>query len=144
MQDEAPSRYPGGCLCGAVRYVATGTPPIVGNCHCQDCRRVSGSAYAPTLFFPADAVEITGEPALYERPGGSGQLVRRGFCAACGTQLFGLPSVMKGLIGIRAGTLDDPAQYQPQVDIFTAHAPHWDRMLDETIKFEASPTLPAP
>jgi hypothetical protein len=142
MHDETSSRYLGGCLCGAVRYAATGTPPIEGNCHCRDCRRVSGSAYAPTLFFPVDAVEIAGEPAWYESTGGSGQPIRRGFCATCGTQLFGRPTLRAGMIGIRAGTLDDPAQYRPQADIFTAHAPSWDRMLDATAKFETAPSLP--
>lgn len=142
MPDEMSFRYAGGCLCGTVRYVAGGAPVIEGNCHCPDCRRVSGSAYAPTLFFSVEAVEIAGEPAWYESVGGSGQPIRRGFCATCGTQLFGRPTLRAGMIGIRAGTLDDPAQYRPQADIFVAHAPPWDRMLDATAKFETAPSLP--
>ena len=40
----------GGCLCGAVRLIATGAPDRVGLCHCLDCRKHHGA-----LFFAAAA-----------------------------------------------------------------------------------------
>ena len=35
----------GGCLCGAMRYEATGRPYNITHCHCTDCRRSSGAAF---------------------------------------------------------------------------------------------------
>lgn len=142
MSDESLTKYAGGCLCGAVRYAPSAPPLMQGNCHCRDCRRASGGPYAPTLFFALESVNISGEVKYYESIGGSGQPVRRGFCLDCGSQLFGRPSMRPGMIGIRAGTLDDPAEFQPQVDIFASHAPTWDRMLDTTTKFDTSPPAP--
>lgn len=142
MNDESLTKYAGGCLCGAVRYAPTAPPLMEGNCHCRDCRRVSGGPYAPTLFFALETVSIHGDVKYYESIGGSGQPIRRGFCPDCGSQLFGRPSMRPGMIGIRAGTLDDPAAFQPQVDIFASHAAPWDRMLDTTAKFDTSPPAP--
>jgi hypothetical protein len=113
---------------------------LQGNCHCRDCQKVSGGLYVPTLFFAEDTVTITGEVQYYESTGGSGQPIRRGFCPACGSQLFGRPSLRSGMLGVRAGTLDDPSVYQPQAEIFVGHAAPWDRMLDDTAKFDTYPS----
>jgi hypothetical protein len=36
----------GGCLCGVVRFSANAEPAFVGICHCKDCQKFSGSAFA--------------------------------------------------------------------------------------------------
>lgn len=41
--------FVGGCLCGLVRFEATGAPKWTAYCHCRSCRRHTGapvSAYA--------------------------------------------------------------------------------------------------
>jgi hypothetical protein len=35
--------YSGGCVCGAIRYRVLGPPAMVTYCHCDDCRKNSGS-----------------------------------------------------------------------------------------------------
>jgi hypothetical protein len=134
--------FSGGCLCGAVRYASSAAPVIEGNCHCRDCQKASGSAYAPTLFFPLHAVTIVGDAKVFESIGGSGQPIRRGFCPNCGSQLFGLPSAREDMIGIRAGSLDDTSAFHPQAEIFISHAAPGDSMSDATAKFETSPPMP--
>lgn len=139
MNERPPSSHAGGCLCGAVRYAASAPPVLEGNCHCRDCQKASGGPYAPTLFFDDSTVEITGNIQYFESIGGSGQPIRRGFCPNCGSQLFGRPSIRQGMLGIRAGTLDDPSAYQPKAEIFVAHAAAWGSMLDGTAKFDTYP-----
>jgi hypothetical protein len=39
----------GGCLCGRVRYSAEAEPTFAGVCHCTDCQKFSGSAFATVL-----------------------------------------------------------------------------------------------
>ena len=125
----------GRCLCGAVTYQCNAEPVLQFNCHCQDCQKSSGSAYAPIMFFPKASVVIEGTVTYYESLGKSGKPIRRGFCPACGSQLFGNPEILADFISIRVGTLDDTSIYQPRAEIFTAHAPAWSLLQEETKKF---------
>ena len=52
------TRYTGGCLCGAVRYAATGQPMAAGFCYCPDCRKASGSGSIPFILFRAEDIDI--------------------------------------------------------------------------------------
>jgi len=129
----------GGCLCGAVRYECSAEPVFSGNCHCRDCQRISGSGYVSTFFVPESSVTITGEVKYFDKNGDSGHLVRRGFCPSCGSQVFGKPEIVAGVLGGRAGSLDNPELYHPTMDIYTASAQSWDFMNPDLPKF---PQLP--
>lgn len=129
----------GSCLCGSVKYECSGDVAMAGNCHCINCKKATGSAYAAVLFVPENSVEITGEVKYYESTGSGGNTGRRGFCPNCGSQLFGKPAAFPGMLGIRAGTLDELSQYKPQVDIFTSRAPAWDCMDPSLPKFAEMP-----
>src|SRR5262249_12475725 len=53
--------YTGGCLCGTLRYEASGEPAYAAYCYCGDCRKASGSGFIPFMRFPASALRIKGE-----------------------------------------------------------------------------------
>ena len=129
----------GGCLCGAIRYECRGEPVFSGNCHCRDCQRTSGSAFTPAMFFQESAVKIKGDPKSYETTADSGNKVWRLFCPNCGSQLFAKLEMLPNMIGLRAGTLDDPSAFQPKLDFFTSSAPCWDFMNPDLPKFERAP-----
>ncbi len=118
--------FTGGCLCGAVRYRAEGQPEMQGLCHCRNCQRISGGGHVGFLCFPSEAITIEGETRAYSRPGGSGLMATRLFCPICASALFGLSEVMPGKTNIYAGSLDDPAQFSPQIAIFTGSRRSWD------------------
>jgi glutathione-dependent formaldehyde-activating enzyme len=50
----------GGCLCGKIRYSADAEPAFVGLCHCHDCQKFTGSAFAAVIGLPKSAVTVTG------------------------------------------------------------------------------------
>src|SRR5262249_35144416 len=52
----------GGCACGAIHYECNVDPVIMLNCHCRDCQRASGSAYAAVVAVPKAAVQMRGAP----------------------------------------------------------------------------------
>ena len=53
------NQFEGGCLCGAVRFVATGEPIGVAWCHCQSCRKHSGAPVSVFVAFRRDAYTVT-------------------------------------------------------------------------------------
>jgi hypothetical protein len=98
----------GGCRCGAVRYrVDLDKLPNAYACHCLDCQTWSGSAFSTQFIVPEEALHVTGEPYLYERPSEDGTRVsRQRGCAKCLTRVFNTNTRRPGLAVVRAGTLD--------------------------------------
>jgi hypothetical protein len=114
MDESSEHRSIGGCLCGAVRYQASGPLRDVINCHCSRCRRAHGhfAAYTAT---PSEALSLTEGRGLrwYVADGRE-----RGFCAECGASLF-WRCAGADHTAIAAGTLDTPTGLRTAAHIFT-------------------------
>lgn len=123
----------------AVRDECSAVPLLMGNCHCRDCQRATGSAYAPAIGVAAQALKISGEVKYYENRADNGNVASRGFCPICGARLFSKSAGMPLVVEIYAGTLDDPARFKPQADIYTTSAQPWDPINPELPKFPKMP-----
>jgi len=128
------ANYSGQCLCGEIRYSVDIEPVFTGNCHCKDCQRSSGSAFIPAMIFPEKDVVVSGDVKYFESQADSGYLHKRGFCSNCGSQLFARFSNMPGMLGIKAGTLNDSSNYVPKLDFYVGSAAPWDFMNPELPK----------
>ena len=124
----------GGCACGAIRYEGDADPAVMVNCHCRDCQRSTGSGYAPVMALPAAAIKIKGTPRYYKTIGEAGKAIERGFCATCGSPVTVKLDRFPDLIGVQAASLDDPSQYKPGLELFTASAQPWDLLHSATEK----------
>src|SRR5579871_1177407 len=120
--------FEGGCACGAIRYQLTKDPMSVHACHCRDCQRLSGSAFALNLWIERKFVETTGpEPVAYNvPPGSSGKPDDVLACPKCGTGLWNKYHAAPGdVVMVRAGTLDEPSLVTPDIHIFTRSKVPW-------------------
>jgi len=131
----------GSCACGAVHYECSADPIFTANCHCRDCQRAGGAGFASVLGVPKDAVKITGQVKYFYVKGDSGKTISRGFCPNCGSRLFSLLDAAPALMGIAAGSLDDPASYKPGMNIYTASAQPWTHMDPALPKFPKMPPM---
>ena len=120
--------FSGGCACGAIRYECTADPVFSWNCHCRDCQRASGSAFCPVSYVPKATLSSTGAVTYHEVKAESGRAVRRGFCPQCGSPIFILAELVPDLIGVWAASRDEPDQFQPAVNVWTASGQPWDEM----------------
>ena len=131
----------GGCACGAIRFECKADPVVALNCHCRDCQKANGIAYAAIVIVPKVAVQQVGEPSYHKVVAKNGKAVERGFCRACGSQVTIRYERLPDIIGLQAGCLDDPTLYRPVMDVFTANAQPWDHMDSKLQKHVGPPPL---
>ena len=134
------SRFEGGCLCGAVRYVADG--PVLGSaaCHCRDCQYVSGGAPAYVFVVPRSSLKITrGQTKVYWSEADSGARRGRHFCGDCGTPLFAENVSYPDVLTVKAGTLDDPSKFKITGHFWAGSAPAWHCFTTGVPKLEKGP-----
>lgn len=115
----------GGCLCGRIRYRSEAAVKFVSLCHCRDCQRFTGSAFAAVIALPKAGLAVDGAMKGFVKRGDSGKTIERFFCPACGTSLMDEAEVVPGLVMIQAGTLDDASWVKPTSQIFCASAQPW-------------------
>ena len=115
----------GGCACGALRYRMTAEPMFVHCCHCLNCQRQTGSAFAINLLIEAACVEVLhGTPQPVDAPRDDGSVQRIVRCADCQVAVFSEYS-SPGVWFVRGGTLDEPRAVAPDVHIFTRSKVGW-------------------
>jgi hypothetical protein len=115
----------GGCLCGKIRYSANVEPAFTGVCHCGDCQKFTGSAFAVVVAVPKAALSVQGELSTFSKPGDSGKPIERRFCPECGSAITDEAAVMPDIVMISAGTLDDPSWVKPVMQIYCDSAQPW-------------------
>lgn len=114
----------GGCLCGAIRYAVTGPLRDVLVCHCHECRRWAGTAWAATacrrehLALPASA------PLVWRASPASASAAQRGSCSACGACLF-WEAPGRQTVSIGVGTLDDARGLELAGHIWVSQGQRW-------------------
>ena len=108
--------YKGTCECGAVAYEAEAEARDVTICHCGQCLRTSGHAWA-SVSIPADRIRLTSDAGLKWFT--SSDTARRGFCTGCGSSLF-FDVFGRNRTAIGAGTLTQPTGLKTGKHVFTA------------------------
>jgi hypothetical protein len=118
------SSLSGSCLCGAVRYTATGEALRFYHCHCKRCRKASGTGHASNLFLTGKLNWESGENLIkfYKLP--EAERFSNTFCGDCGGRL---PLFVESLdmVFIPAGSLDVEPDFAPQARIFTGSRAAW-------------------
>ncbi len=125
--------WTGGCLCGGVRYHASGEPMQIGCCHCRRCQKFSGSAFWTWVNFDPDKFEWTkGEPKLFR----SSKAVERGFCPECGSALSFHRDVWTA---VSITSLDRPEVLKPLRHIWIERQFPWFQLPDDVPQYERFP-----
>ena len=126
----------GGCLCGSVRYLISGTPFAAEYCHCGMCKKVSVAPVASWMDFHIEQLTWNKrKPLEYQ----SSENVQRGFCPTCGSSLSFRDTEHPEYITLAIASLDDPNLVKPTYHIYTASQLKWLNIDDECKRFTAGP-----
>ncbi|MEO8115699.1 MAG: GFA family protein [Phenylobacterium sp.] len=129
--------FEGRCACEAVRYRLTSRPMFVNCCHCRDCQRQGGGAFAINALIETDRIEIrTGKVKPFPMPTDSGRPHDIHRCTACGTALWSDYGGRPALRFVRVATLDDPGALPPDAHIFTRSKLPWVELGEAIPAFE--------
>jgi hypothetical protein len=117
----------GGCLCGAIRFEIDRAGVVsASHCHCTDCQKSTGSAFASFAIVGEAALSATGgEPRGFRVEGKSGKGVTRYFCPECGSPLWSEVELMPGFRFVKAGSLDDASWLEPASVFWGDSAQPW-------------------
>lgn len=131
--------HAGSCLCGAVRYEVEGEFERFYLCHCDRCRKDSGSAHAANLFSSQAVLRWTAgqdKVSFFNLPSTRHS---RCFCSICGSALPSMQGEGKLLV-VPAGSLDTALHNRPDAHIFMSDKAAWDQGLEEIAKLERYPS----
>jgi len=114
----------GSCLCGAVRYTATGEAQRFYHCHCSRCRKASGTGHASNLFLKGTLAWESGEDKVKCFKVPDAERFTNTFCETCGGRV---PRFIEqyGVVFIPAGSLDNEPDLAPQARIFMGSRSAW-------------------
>lgn len=127
--------YTGGCLCGAVRFEIDGGIRNIVYCHCSQCRKAQGSAFAANGIVDSGKFRIVrGEDKLTAYESTPGQL--KYFCKICGSPIMSKRPTVPGQVRIRLGTIESPISERPQAHIFTTSKANWETICGDLPQYE--------
>ena len=118
--------HEGGCLCGAIRFAVHGPLREILVCHCSECRRWAGRAWAATAARDADLELRGGDAMVWVLSPRSAHGARRGFCRHCGAGLF-WRAPARDRTSISVGALDDPSGLRVAAHIWVEQGAGWER-----------------
>jgi hypothetical protein len=124
------NQYPlhGSCFCGAIRYRLETPPMFVHCCHCTDCQKQTGSAFAINALIETSRITILPgslEAEVVEMKTDSGLPHDIYRCPKCKTALWSDYSRRRVTRFVRVATLDDPSALPPDVHIYTRSKLAW-------------------
>ncbi len=126
------------CRCGHLRAACAGEPVRVSVCHCLECQKRTGSAFAAQARWPAAQVSINGEFKTWERIADSGRRASYRFCPECGSTVCYVNEGHPGLIAVPLGAFADPAFPPPSHSVYEHRKHPWTAVLGEHVEHSSS------
>ena len=129
----------GGCLCGEVEYSIENDFLFLLFCHCEQCRRISGSAHGSNLFSATGSLSWEQGRELVRTFRHPSRDFTKAFCTTCGS---GLPYVSKSgsMVIVPAGSLHSEPRFGKAATVFLSERVTWAPSVLQTEEFDHFPS----
>lgn len=124
----------GSCLCGSIHYQYEGEISEIAMCHCGQCRKAQGSAFATNALLLSKKFQITQGEALLKTYYSS-DIKKRVFCANCGSPLYSQRDDKLDVLRLRLGSLDTAITATPSYHIYCDSKAEWWTIADKLPQF---------
>ena len=124
----------GSCLCGGIRFRISSELAPIQVCHCSQCRKAQGSAFATNSPITAGNFELDSGADLltyYESSPGK----KRHFCKRCGSPIYSTRDTAPSVLRIRVGVVDEPLSASVGLHFHTASKAAWWTIDDDLPQF---------
>jgi hypothetical protein len=126
------------CRCGQLRAVCEGEPVRASVCHCLECQKRTGSAFAAQARWADEHVRVTGRVKVWTRVADSGQRVEYRFCPDCGSTIAYVIEGWPGVTAVPVGAFADPTFPPPCFSVHEHRRHPWAAVLGE-VEHSSSP-----
>ena len=118
------------CRCGQLKATVTGEPFRVSVCHCLNCKKRSGSAFAAQARWPKSQATIEGTSRTFVKLADSGNRAIFHFCPECGSDVYyridgKFDDKFNDLVAIPLGAFDDPFFLKPAFSVWESRKHDW-------------------
>lgn len=130
----------GGCRSGQLRYQFEHRGPLANYCcHCLDCQKTTGSAFADQIVVAADGLTVEGRrtESTIARP--SGGITTHLVCPDCHGRISSANTVFTDIALVRGGTLDDPSLLDPFLHMWVSRKRAWMGIAEDVPTFAENP-----
>ncbi|MBA3364806.1 MAG: GFA family protein [Actinobacteria bacterium] len=112
----------------------------VAQCHCTNCKKISGGTGTVNGRVPREAIRVlAGDQLLRTFQPTEG--TAKTFCSGCGSNLFGGGWPASKQASVRLSAIDSPVEDKPESHIFVRSAAPWETLPDDGIpRYEVRPS----
>jgi len=125
----------GRCACNAIAYEVCDEFIVAYNCHCSNCRAMTGSAFLPWGEIEREKLRVTtgAESLLVDGDPDANHAMR---CARCWSLLYW---TRDGYLRLPYGTLIDEPILKPTAHMFVGSKAPWHEILDDLPQHDKYP-----
>lgn len=128
------------CRCGQLRAVCVGEPVRVSVCHCLECQKRTGSAFAAQARWPDAQVSLVGEARTWVRVADSGHRATYRFCPQCGSTVAYVIEGWPGVTAVPIGAFADPDFPPPKFSVYEHRKHAWTAVLGDEVDHSSTPS----